>query len=194
MSLRRDWKVVWPRPAEPVDGLAVIQLTMKHGFVSLGPLLDHSNADTTFSNTSKAYLAAFAMELVVNDGPQPIYNIVVACARRKTLHTVLGQLCWSLARALEVRIGQSPKQSNGKVGDIQYKAHDMCVDPTSSKMEYKLAMHVQSAREESLKHNVCGIPTDKANVHSLQLQASVVLYPNNVIFLSPPQVRAAKNQ
>lgn len=188
IEVTMQWRCRWPRPQLEADGATVMDLQVVDSRVSVAHLV----AFLQHSSDSKVRNNWLARLRTLNFSPAdacPLVDLVRGCAPHACLSPLLAQLLWAIALRLERAFGQQVQAKAKKLSHgLALRWTDDSSALSGSKLDHRLAKYVHGCREASRGALMFGLSTDKAIVHALPLQVTIISFASNLAMLACPQV------
>ena len=184
------WVCRWPRP-RLVHGDEFHRLSVnisKEAVVDLAGLRQAVVAQDGSNVAKKWYSCLLKCGLRPQEDAVDLLDFLKRFFGIKLLVPLLGQLLWKVGMQLESYLGEQNKKKGTAEGLVVFKTRTFEDSLTGSNKDQKLVQYVLAAGEESSKHRVFSIATDKGSPCNLVLQNSTITYTNNVSVLCTPQV------
>ena len=180
-----EWKCQWPRPIVEArfPGLLCEVRLAPGGRVQIGGLM---NKNLCKGSVWRKLQTCFAYHGIEDHEEVLVVDVVQWLMNVPALNSVMAQLCLALARQLEASLGEAHRGvRDATTASLHY---DDWLALDQADMDEKLVQYVLSGIEESTRHRVMSIATDKACPAGMSLQNSVICWPTNRMVLCPPQV------
>ena len=187
-----QWSHRWPRPELPCPHTIELQVTAE-ATVDLRPW-------ARMAEQGDCAVAKHAWDAV---RPQlgswrevSLKTLMQVCQQRPALQRILAQLLWRLGSRMDFVIMKGRKK--GECSDILTVPMDTKeVELTScspATQDAYLVKYLYAAVNKSFNQRTFSLATDKATVGGLPIQNTILVYPDNVAVVCPPQAPPSQRQ
>lgn len=183
------WRCAWPRPPPEADGFGVVELSVVRGLVDLTPLLEALKTSMR-TKVTKSWMTSLVALQLSDTTAVPLCVLVRATISKAPLAAFNAQLVWAASQQIELGMCAQVARSKRSlsVATISFKWVDDSLHLSGTKLDHKLAKYVSCGRGMTTGAKMVGIATDKATIHALPMQVTILTVPSNLALFACPQV------
>ena len=186
LQLHGKWACRWPLLglAPEVDTKFTCEVSfLAGGLLRLGKLMHPKLRYGTLWRNVHSKLALHGVD--ANTETVELTAVFRILGDDQRMQGLLGQICFALAAQLEASLGEGQRGLGPT--ELASLAYSDWMEVGAADMDEKLLHYVLSGVDESHRHRVMSIATDKAGPAGMSLLNSVVSFPNNKMILCCPQ-------
>lgn len=191
-TIAEKWTPTWPRPQPIVDKHSVVCLLLEGDELDLSGIEEAANGDNSIK---LAGVMSRTIRRMYGAVKIPFLAFMRDAAMVPCLRSLNAQILWHMSLYIEATLGAlaQAKQQPQRIASSLSFVWDADAHIGSCKVDQAISMYVRSSYERLSQETFFGVATDKAWVHALPIQQSIISLASGVAVYAVPAVPAARN-